>query len=90
MTHRHAAPDLATAQALTARARTIGATLVYDIDDDLLNIPESHPEAAVLRSKAASVLHLLQHADVVLDLDGRAGHATDRDADTAAGRSERA
>lgn len=65
VTQRHATPDLATAQALTARARATGATLVYDIDDDLLNIPGNHPEAAVLRSLEAPVFHLLQYADVV-------------------------
>jgi hypothetical protein len=64
VTQRHATPDLATAQALTARARATGAMLVYDIDDDLLNVPGNHP-AALLRSQEAPVLHLLQYADVV-------------------------
>ena len=65
VTQRHATPDLATAQELTARARATGAMLVYDIDDDLLNIPGNHPDAALLRSKEAPVLHLLQYADAV-------------------------
>jgi GT2 family glycosyltransferase/glycosyltransferase involved in cell wall biosynthesis len=65
VTQRHAAPDLATARALLDRANAIGATLVYDIDDDLLNIPATHPEAAMLQSKAAPVLHLLRHAHAV-------------------------
>ena len=65
VTQRHALADLDAARALVARARRIGARLVYDLDDDLLNIPPNHPEALLLRPKAAMVRYMLENADAV-------------------------
>ena len=62
---RHAAPDLATAERLIAHCRAHGIRLVYDLDDDLVSIPPTHPEAARLGDLAAVVLRLLLAADVV-------------------------
>ena len=64
-TPRCALPDPAAADALAAHARATGAHLVYDLDDDLLNIPREHPDAAVLRPRAKTVRRMLRHADRV-------------------------
>jgi GT2 family glycosyltransferase/glycosyltransferase involved in cell wall biosynthesis len=61
-THRYAVPGIAAADALAAHCRRTGAMLLYDLDDDLLQIPRDHPEAAVLRPKAKVVKHLLRNA----------------------------
>jgi GT2 family glycosyltransferase/glycosyltransferase involved in cell wall biosynthesis len=53
-TQRHAIPDVATADALAAHARKTGATLLFDLDDDLLNVPA-----------AKVVRRMLDHADIV-------------------------
>jgi GT2 family glycosyltransferase/glycosyltransferase involved in cell wall biosynthesis len=65
-TQRYAIPDIASADALAAQARATGAKLYYDLDDDLLNIPRDHPDAAVLRPKAKVVQRMLRHAYRVL------------------------
>ncbi|HVZ10173.1 glycosyltransferase [Rhodopila sp.] len=65
ITQRHALPDRAAADALIRTVRANRAPLVYDLDDDLLNIPPSHPDAAELRPKARLVRHLLTAADTV-------------------------
>jgi len=65
-TQRYAVPDIAAADALAAHARKTGARLVYDLDDDLLNIPRAHPDAAELRPKAATVRRMLRHANRVV------------------------
>ena len=62
---RYAVPGLAAADALTAHCRSTGATLLYDMDDDLLHVPPSHADAAELRPKAKLVQRLLRAADVV-------------------------
>ncbi|MSP02010.1 MAG: glycosyltransferase [Acetobacteraceae bacterium] len=64
-TQRHAVPALAAAEALAAHARRTGATLLYDLDDDLLTVPPDHPEAAGLIPKAAVVERMIRLADVV-------------------------
>lgn len=64
VTQRYAIPDLKTADRLKAHARATQATLLYDIDDDLLHIAPTHPEAAVLRPLAKVVRRMLAHADV--------------------------
>jgi len=65
VTQRYAIPDIEAADALAAHARRTGATLLFDLDDDLLNIPRSHPDAAALRPRAKVVRRMLDHADVV-------------------------
>lgn len=64
-TQRYAVPDLEAADALAAHCRRTGATLAYDLDDDLLHIPRDHPEAAALRPKAKVVQRLLRNAGAV-------------------------
>ncbi len=65
VTQRHAVPDIAAADALAAHARRTGATLLYDLDDDLLAIPRTHPDAAQLRPRSKIVQRMLAHADRV-------------------------
>jgi glycosyltransferase involved in cell wall biosynthesis len=65
VTQRFALPDEATADRLAAHARRIGATLVYDLDDDLLNIPRNHPDAKLLRPRGKVARRTLDVADVV-------------------------
>ena len=65
VTQRYALSDMQAADALAVHARRTGATLVYDMDDDLLNIPRRHPDAAALRPKARIVQRILRHADAV-------------------------
>ena len=65
VTQRHAIPSLEAAGALAAHAKRTGATLVYDLDDDLLTIPPDHPEAADLTPKAAIVERMVRLADLV-------------------------
>jgi glycosyltransferase involved in cell wall biosynthesis len=65
VTQRHAVADLKTADRLAAHARRSGAVLVYDLDDDLLDIPVQHPDAKVLRPRAKVVRRMLDVADQV-------------------------
>ncbi len=65
VTQRFAIPDAATVDRLAAHARHTGATLVFDLDDDLLNIPRTHPDASVLRPRSKIVRRMLDVADVV-------------------------
>ena len=53
------------AEALVAHAKRTGAVLIYDLDDDLTNIPANHPDAAVLRPRARVVRRMLEKADAV-------------------------
>jgi glycosyltransferase involved in cell wall biosynthesis len=64
-THRYAVPDIGAAGALAAHCRRTGATLLYDLDDDLLHIPREHSEAPLLRPKAKVVQRLLRDAAIV-------------------------
>ena len=64
-TQRYAVPDLGAADRLAAHCRRMGATLAYDLDDDLLRIPRDHADAAVLRPKAKVVQRLLRDAGAV-------------------------
>jgi glycosyltransferase involved in cell wall biosynthesis len=64
-TQRHAVPDKAAAQRLAAHCRRHGITLLYDLDDDLIDVPKAHPEYAELQPKAAVVAEMLRAADVV-------------------------
>jgi len=65
VTHRGAVSDLASADALAAHARETGAKLLYDLDDDLLNIPPTHPDAAELRPLSKVVGRMIRNADHV-------------------------
>jgi glycosyltransferase involved in cell wall biosynthesis len=65
VTQRYAIPDVETANRLADHARRTGAKLLFDIDDDLLNIPLSHPDAATLRPFAKAVRRMLTVADAV-------------------------
>jgi hypothetical protein len=64
-TQRYAMPDLQAAERLSAHCARHGITLLYDLDDDLLNIPPEHPEHAELAPKATVVAHMLGAADAV-------------------------
>lgn len=61
-TQRYAIPDDDAAKALIRHAGATGAALVYDMDDDLLNIPATHADAAELRPKANVVRRLVTDA----------------------------
>jgi glycosyltransferase involved in cell wall biosynthesis len=65
VTQRYAIPDVETADKLAAYSRRKGATLVFDLDDDLLHIPANHPDAKTLRPRAKVVRRMLQAADSV-------------------------
>jgi len=65
VTQRYAIEDDATAQALIAHANATGAALLYDMDDDLLNIPPDHADADELRPKAGTVRRLIKGASQV-------------------------
>jgi SAM-dependent methyltransferase len=62
---RHVTGDLASAELLINHCRRNNIKLIYDLDDDLLNIPSSHPEVASLQDLAAIVLRFLLEADAV-------------------------
>ena len=65
VTQRYAVADARSADALAAHCRAHAIRLLYDLDDDLLNIPRDHPEAAELRPRAKLVARMLGHADAV-------------------------
>lgn len=65
ITQRYAIDDIAEVDALTEHVKQVGGRLVYDMDDDLLNIPRSHANAAELRPKARVVQRMVQQADHV-------------------------
>jgi glycosyltransferase involved in cell wall biosynthesis len=65
VTQRYAIPDVDMADRLAAHARRTGAKLLYDLDDDLLNIPGGHPDASALRPLAKVVRRMLTAADAV-------------------------
>ena len=62
---RHVTADLASADRLIEHCRTRGMTLIYDLDDDLVSIPSSHPEAAKLEGLTTIVSRFLETADRV-------------------------
>jgi GT2 family glycosyltransferase/glycosyltransferase involved in cell wall biosynthesis len=65
VTQRYAIPDIAMANRLADHAHRTGAKLLFDLDDDLLNVPTSHPESEKLRPLAQIVRRMLTVADVV-------------------------
>jgi GT2 family glycosyltransferase/glycosyltransferase involved in cell wall biosynthesis len=64
-TQRYAVPDAASAERMAAHCRRHGITLLYDLDDDLINIPPEHPEYAELRLKAGVVRQMVGAADAI-------------------------
>ena len=64
-TQRYAVPDIAAADSLRAHCDAHGITLLYDLDDDLLNVPRDHAEADMLRSRAKLVRRMIGHANAV-------------------------
>jgi hypothetical protein len=62
---RHATASVAEADRLIEHCRSHGMRLVYDIDDELITIPDRHPEADHLRSRSAVVLRFVLAADRV-------------------------
>ncbi len=65
ITQRYAMPDQAAGEALATHVRALGAALIYDIDDNLLDIPADHPEAEMLLPRAPVVRRMLALADAV-------------------------
>jgi glycosyltransferase involved in cell wall biosynthesis len=65
VTQRHAVGEMVGAEALVRHARSSGAKLIFDLDDDLLSIPPDHADAAVLRPRAKVVRFLVDSADAV-------------------------
>lgn len=62
---RHAIPDIAAAERVIAHCRSNGMRLLYDLDDDLVDVPDTHSEAERLRRLAPVVIRMLIAADVV-------------------------
>ena len=65
VTQRSAMPDLKAVDNLSSHSSRMAAHLLYDLDDDLLDIPRAHPDAALLRPRARIVRRLLDVADTV-------------------------
>jgi GT2 family glycosyltransferase/glycosyltransferase involved in cell wall biosynthesis len=65
ITQRYAIASVEQADALAAHVRTQGVALAYDLDDDLIDIPDDHPEAHRLQPKAVLVRHMLKLASLV-------------------------
>jgi GT2 family glycosyltransferase/glycosyltransferase involved in cell wall biosynthesis len=64
-TQRYAIRTETQAEALLRHAKATGAALLYEMDDDLLNIPPTHADAAELRPRAGIVRLLVKQADHV-------------------------
>jgi GT2 family glycosyltransferase/glycosyltransferase involved in cell wall biosynthesis len=62
---RYAVSSEGAAHTLLAHARSNGMPLLYDLDDDLVGLPEDHPEAARLRPRVAGITALLAGASRV-------------------------
>ena len=65
MCQRHSAADSATAQLLVEHCRTSRMRLVYDLDDDLLGIPDDHADYAVLAPRSLAVAEMVREASGV-------------------------
>ncbi|MCB8881579.1 glycosyltransferase [Acidisoma cellulosilytica] len=59
MAQRFAVPDQESARRLLVHARNSRTPLLYDLDDDLVDLPADHPEAERLRPLAAGIATLL-------------------------------
>jgi glycosyltransferase involved in cell wall biosynthesis len=62
---RHVVSDLAAGERLIDHCRRHGMKLIYDLDDDLVSIPATHPEAERLTALAAVVTRFIEAADSV-------------------------
>jgi GT2 family glycosyltransferase/glycosyltransferase involved in cell wall biosynthesis len=62
---RHVVTDIAAAERLIDHCRRKGMKLIYDLDDDLLSIPATHPEAERLTALAKVVTRFVEAADSV-------------------------
>jgi GT2 family glycosyltransferase/glycosyltransferase involved in cell wall biosynthesis len=65
ISHRYAVPDRAAAAALLAHAARTRAPFIFDLDDNLVELPADHPESERLGPKAETVAALLAGADRV-------------------------
>ena len=65
VTQRFAISDLSTANRLANHAQRTGAKLLFDLDDDLLNVPRVHPDVLEIRLFAKVVRRMLTVADAV-------------------------
>jgi len=62
---RHVTGDLASAERLIEHCRAHGMKLIYDLDDELVSIPSSHPEGGRLGGLSHVVSRFLEAADRV-------------------------
>jgi GT2 family glycosyltransferase/glycosyltransferase involved in cell wall biosynthesis len=65
LAHRYAVPDQTAAAALLAHATATQAPFIFDLDDNLVELPPDHPEAERLGPRAETVAALLAGADRV-------------------------
>jgi GT2 family glycosyltransferase/glycosyltransferase involved in cell wall biosynthesis len=65
VTHRYGVPDERSANLLRRHATQTGTPLLFDLDDNLVELPPDHPDAGRLTPKTAGVLALLRGADHV-------------------------
>lgn len=63
--HRTSDCDLRQAECLINDAKRVGIPLLYDIDDNLIDIDEEHPESNLLENKKAIIRAFLNGADAV-------------------------
>ena len=64
-TQRHAVTGAEASEALLRHCREHGIALLYDLDDDLLDVPRQHPDAAQLRPLVRSVERMVRGASAV-------------------------
>lgn len=57
--------DIAELNCFLRHVQAIGAKLIYDIDDQLLELSQNHPEIEIYRERQAIVLQMLTAADLV-------------------------
>ncbi len=62
---RHSAPDIERVEQLVEHCRKTRARLVYDLDDDLLDIPPEHADFAMLAPRSLAVAAMVREANAV-------------------------
>src|SRR5438270_4525799 len=65
VTHRHGVRDLDLADALATHCSANGIALLYDLNDDLLDLPPEHPDTEILAARAAVVARMVRAASSV-------------------------